>query len=245
MKRSLGAAFLVVLMACGSVRADEQAAKATLDKAIKALGGEARLSKNKAFTMKGKGTLLIDGDDIPISFQTTARGIEQYRSTYEGEIGGEKFTGATVIDGSKGWRKLGDDVEKLEGKSLDDEKRNAYLDVVPVLLTLLKGKGFKVDSAEEEKAATGIRATGPDGKEFTIRFDKESGLPIRLSGMVVDDEGAEFTQETTFEEYREFDGIRVATKSSVKKDGERYFEVEGMEFKVLNPVDTDTFAEPK
>jgi hypothetical protein len=46
------------------------------------------------------------------------------------------------------------------------------------------------------------------------------------------------------EDYREFEGIKVATKSSSKKDGERYVEVDGMEFKVLDKVEPDTFAEP-
>ena len=37
----------------------------------------------------------------------------------------------------------------------------------------------KLDLAAEEKATSGIRATGPDGKDFTIRFDKESGFRTR------------------------------------------------------------------
>jgi hypothetical protein len=245
MNRLLSAAFVVVLMGCGSAKADEHAARAILDKAIKAMGGEERLSRIKACTVKGKGTIVVDGDDVPFTFQTTARGIEQYRSTYEGMAGGEKFTGAIVIDGNKGWRKHNDQVENLEGKELENEKRKAYLDVVPVLLTLLKGKGFKLASAEEDKTTTGIRATGPDGKEFTIRFDKDSGLPIRMSGEVVDESGDEFTQETTFEDYREFDGIKVAIRSSIKKDGERYIEVEEMAFKAIDAVKPGTFAEPQ
>jgi hypothetical protein len=245
MNRLLGAMFLVGLTACGSAKADERAAIVILDKAIKAMGGEERLSRIKAFTFKGKGTIVFDGDDVPISFQATAMGIDRYRETYEGMAGGEKFTGAIVIDGDKGWRKENDQVEKLEGEKLEHAKRNAYLDVVPILLTLLKGKGFQLDSAEEDKTTTGIRAKGPDGREFTIRFDKESGLPARLSGDVVDEDGEEFTEEMTFEDYREFDGIKVATRSSIKKDGERYIEVEEMEFKAIDEVKPDAFAEPK
>ena len=245
MNRLLGAAFLAGLIACGSAKCDEQAAKPILDKAIKAMGGEERLSKIKAFTVKGKGTVVVDGDDVPFTFQTTAKGIDQYRSTFEITAGGEKFTGGIVLDGDKGWRKQNDQVEKLEGKELDDEKRKAYIDVVPILLTLLKGKGFQLDSAEEDKTTTGIRAKGPEGKDFMIRFDKESGLPVRLSGEVVDDEGDEFTEEVSFEDYREFGGIKVATRSSIKKDGERYIEVEQMEFKAIDEVNPDTFAEPK
>jgi hypothetical protein len=88
-------------------------------------------------------------------------------------------------------------------------------------------------------------STGPDGKDFSIRLDKDSGPPISLKGNVVDAEGREFTQETTFEEYREFHGIKVATKLSIKKDGQRYIEVDGMELEVLDKVESDTFAEPK
>jgi hypothetical protein len=245
MNRFLVAAFLVVLTAYGSAKADEQTAKAILDKAIKAMGGEEKLSRIKAFTVKGKGTVVVDGDDLPFTYETIAKGIDQYRSTYEGMAGGEKFTGANVIDGDKGWRKRDDQVDKLEGKELDQEKRNAYLDVVPVLLTLLKGKGFKLDSAESDSSTTGIRVTGPEGKEFTIRFDKDSSLPIRLSGEAVDDQGDEFTQETTFEGYKEFDGIKVATKAIIKKDGERFVEIEELEFKAIDEVKPDSFAEPK
>src|SRR5690349_10045994 len=128
MNRLLSATIVVVLMGCGSAKADESAARAILDKAIKAMGGEEKLSGIKAVIVKGKGTIVLDGDDVPFTFQTTARGIEQYRTTYEGMAGGEKFTGATVIDGDKGWRKHNDEVEKLEGQELADEKRNAYLD---------------------------------------------------------------------------------------------------------------------
>ena len=70
-------------------------------------------------------------------------------------------------------------------------------------------------------------------------------MPTRISGKVVDAEGKEFTQDATFENYREFEGIKVATKSSIKKDGERYIEAEGMELKLLDKVESDTFAEPK
>src|SRR5689334_13594906 len=124
MKWLLSATIVVVLMGCGSANADESAARAILDKAIKAIGGEEKLSRIKAFTVKGKGTIVFDGDDVPFTFQTTARGIEQYRSTYEGMAGGEDFTGATVIDRDKGWRKHNDQIEKLEGEELANEKRN-------------------------------------------------------------------------------------------------------------------------
>lgn len=251
MLRFSGAA-LVGLFAVGLVgpaRADEQAAKAIVDKAIKAMGGEERLAKVKAFSEKGKGTILFEGFELAFTFETTAKGRDQYRATYEGESNGEKFSGATVLDGDKGWKKVNDNTEELTGEKLANEKRNAYLDVTPVLLAPLKGKGFKLDSAGDEtvdgKPAVAVRVTGPDGKEFTLSFDKESGLPVKLNARVVDYDGTEYTQDTSFEDYRDFDGIKVATRSRIKKNGERYIEVEGVEFKVIDEVPPATFAEPK
>ena len=64
MARFLGMVFVAVLVfGLGSATraADDKEAKAILDKAIKALGGEEKLSKVKAATWKGKGTNQIDG----------------------------------------------------------------------------------------------------------------------------------------------------------------------------------------
>ena len=249
MKRFLGAALVAAVAACGTSRADEAAAKAVVDKAIKAMGGEEKLSKIKAFSTKGKGTIVVDGGEIAFTFETTAKGLGQFRSSFEGEVGGAKFSGATVIDGGKGWRKLDADVKKMEGDELGHEKRNAYLEVTPVLPVLLNGKGFKLDLVGDEKVdgkpATAVRVTGPDGKDFTLYFDKMTDLPIKLNGRVVDYEGKEFTQDSTFEDYKDFNGVKVATKSKSLKNGAKFVDVDGVEFKPLDDVDPDTFAEPK
>jgi len=231
------------------VAAGEEEARAVVDKAIKAMGGEEKLSKVRAVSTKGRGTITIEGNDIDFTYETTARGIAQYRSTFEGESDGKTFRGATVLDGDKGWRKFNDDTQVLEGEMLANEKRNAYLEIGPTLLLPLKGKGFKLDLVGEEpvdgKPATAVRATGPDGKDFTIHFDKESRLPIKVSGRVVDWEGDEYTQDTWLDDYKDFDGIKVAMKSRVKKDGANYIKSETTDFKVLDDVAPDTFAEPK
>ena len=230
-------------------RADEAEAKATIDKAIKAMGGEEKLSAIKAFSAKGKGKVTLDGNDIDFTFEMTAQGIDKYRSTYEIEVEGKTFEGETVLDGDKGWKKQEGEVKKLDGESLAQEKRNAYLDVVPILMVPLKGKGFKVVSMGDEKIgekpAAVVRVTGPEGKEFTLYFDKESGLPVKMSGVVADEEGKEDTHETTFEDYKESGGIKVATRSRVKRGGKRYIEVDGMEFKALGEVEPGTFDRPK
>ena len=86
--------------------------------------------------------------------------------------------------------------------------------------------------------------TTPDGKEFTLYFDKESGLPVKLVAKVVGFGGEEFTQETTYKDYKDFDGIKKATKVDSKRDGEDFTKSEVTEFKVLEKVDPKAFSEP-
>jgi hypothetical protein len=154
-----------------------------------------------------------------------------------------------VVDGDKAWKKVEQEAKKLDGDELANEKRNAYLDIAPTLLVPLKGQGFKLDSAPEEKvgekSAAVVRVTAPDGKDFTLSFDKETGLPLKISGQVADDDGQVDLQETTLEDYKEFEGIKIATRSHIKRSGKRFIEIEVNEFKTLPEVEPGTFAEPK
>ena len=188
MRRILPATLLLALTAgvTAPALADEKEAKATIDKAIQAMGGEEKLSAIKAFSAKGKGQITLDGNDLDFTFEMTTQGNDKYRSTYEVDAGGTKFEGGTVLDGEKGWRKQEGEVKKLGGKELALEKRNAYLDVVPILMVPLKGKDFKLESAADDKvggmAVAVVRVTGPEGKDFTLYFDKVSWLPVKMSG---------------------------------------------------------------
>jgi hypothetical protein len=251
MKRFFGAVFITALaFGLGSpVRADDKDATAIVDKAIKAMGGEEKLSKAKAFSWKAKGKMTLGGNESDMTAQVTVQGLDQLRQEFEGKFGDNKVQGVFVLDGDKGWRKFGDMGVELDKNGLANQKRAVYLQVVPTTLVQLKGKGFKMEMGGEEKVggkpAVALKATGPDGKEFTLFFDKESSLPVKLVAKVAGFQGGEVTQETTYGDYKEFDGIKKATKIDTKRDGEKFQELEITEFKVLDKVDPKTFNEPK
>jgi hypothetical protein len=251
MKRFLGAVIVTLFASTlgSSARADDQDAKAVVDKGIKALGGEEKLGKAGAFSWKNKGTISFNENENKFNSSVIVQGLDHYRSEFEGEFNGNAVKGVTVLVGDKGWRKFGDNLMDMETEAIANEKRNIYLQLVPATLVPLKGKGFKVESAGEEKVggkpAAAVKVTAPDGKDFTICFDKESGLPVKQVAKVVGFGGNEFTQETTFADYKDFDGIKKATKVENKRDGERFLDVQVTEFKALDKVSPDTFAEPK
>jgi len=247
MRWYIGASLATVLLFVPSVpaRADDQEAKSILDKAITALGGEEKLSKATAFSWKAKSTRTFNGEEREFNDQVTIKGLDHHRR----EFGSDDFRGVMILAGDKGWRRFGDNSSELDGDNLANEKRNLYLQVIPITLVALKGNGFKYEKAGDEKVgdkpAAVLKVTGPDGKDFTLCFDKESGLPVKQVAKVVDFRGQEYTAETSFADYKDFDGIKKATKVEVKRDGEKFQVMNITEFKVVDKVDPETFTEPK
>jgi hypothetical protein len=247
MKRLLGAALAAALLT-GPALADDKGATAVLDKAIAALGGAEALAKAGTATWKGKGTITFGDNDSPIKTVATLQGLDRHRAEFEGTFNGEEVKGVTVIAGDKGWRKFGDNLVEIEGDDLANEKRRAYLLAAAMVLPL-KGKGFKVESVADDKVgdrpAVAIKFTGPDGKDFTLAFDKESGLPVRLVATVKGFQGEDFTQETSYSDYKDFGGVKRATKVESRRDGMKFVAVEVSDFKALDAVPPGTFDEPK
>jgi hypothetical protein len=235
----------------GSARAaDDKEANAILDKAIQALGGAEKLSKVKAATWKGRGTINFGGGDSEFTNKTTVQGLDHSRGEFEGEFGGNKIKGVTVLAGNKGWRKIGDMEAAFDKDEVANARRTAYLQVIPITLVALKDKPFTVKVAKEKKVAdkpaVGLEITGPDGKPFTLYFDKESGLLVEQVARVAGFMGAgEVDQVTTFSDYKEMGGIKKATKIKATRDGAKFLEQEITDFRVLDKVDPKTFEEPK
>jgi hypothetical protein len=250
MARCIAAAVVTVLLLGGGGRAADEKSNAILDKAIKALGGEEKLSKIKAVTWKTKGTISLMGGDNPITTTATMQGLDHLRQEFEGDFGGNKIQGVTVVAGDKGWRKFGDNTMDLDKEALANQKRAGYLTLTPILILPLKGKDFKAEVIADEKIgdkpAAGLKVTAPDGKDFKIYFDKESGLPVRTVAQVVGFMGEDFTLQTNYSDYKEMGGIKKATKVSAKRDGEKFQDQEITEFKALDkPVDAKTFTQPE
>lgn len=240
----------IVLVVASPACAD---ADAIINKGIEALGGEARLAKAQATIRKVRGTyLLSDGNTIEFKGEQTTEGLDRMRSTFEEAIDGDKFTAITVIDDDKGWRKVGEkEVMEMEEEELAEEKWSAFWQAAPLTLLDLKDSKFKTevvgDVKVDDKPAAGVKVTGTEGKDFTIYFDKKTGLPVKAVADEPDPEspGQEFTQENYYRDYKDFGGIMRAKKIELKHDGKTFIKMELMDFKVLDKVDDKAFAKPE
>jgi len=243
---------LVIVLVCslvGPIRADDKAARAILEKAIKAVGGEERLIKSSAMIWKAKGTFAAGETESGFTGQVIVQGLDHFRSTFEGKFADNPFKVVTVLSGDKGWRKVMDNSVIMDATALASEKQSLYLLITPLTLLPLRGKGFQLEADGEEMvgkvAAVVLKGTGPDGKDFALYFDKKTGFPIKQVAKVTSSMGEEFTQERLYGDYKVFDGIKRPTKIVTKRERQKFVEEEITEFKIVNEVDSATFAEPK
>ena len=144
------------------------------------------------------------------------QGLDHSRSEFEGDFDGNTVKGVTVLNGDKGWRKFGDNPWRWTRRHRQ-RKAQHLPPVIPTTLVPLKGKGFKIESAAEEKVgdkpAAGIKVTGPDGKDFKL-YLRQGERPARQAG----GHGRRFRRRRVhpgddLRDYKDFDGIKKATRS--------------------------------
>jgi hypothetical protein len=228
---------------------DASATSAVIDKAVEALGGKAKLAAIKAATWTSKGTITIGGTDAPFSATLAFAGHDRRRVEFETDFGGNAIKGVVVVNGDKGWRQVNGNTDELTGKDLANEQRNGWREWTAADVLLLKSAPFKTEPAPgadvNGKPSDAVKVTGPSGEPFTVYFDKASGLPVRLTATVTTFSGDDAAEEVTFSDYKDFDGIKKATKVETKHDGQRLLIAEVTKFKVLDKPEAGTFDKPE
>jgi hypothetical protein len=177
--------------------------------------------------------------------RVTMKGLDHWRH----EIRDGSFHVIQVVSGDRGWTKYRGVTRRMMGDELAAHKQGIYLEAIPVTLLPIKAEGFKYRASNDAKVggrpASVLTVTGPDGREFMLYFDNGSGLPVKEVAKMSDMRGQPFVRETTFSDYKEFDGIKKATTVEVKIDDRIEHVLEVTEFKVLDRVAPETFLEQK
>jgi hypothetical protein len=233
-----------VLWLAGPVRGEDTAdAKAIVDKAIKAHGGEEKLSKFKGETWTGRGTYYGMGDGLPFTGHFAVQWPDRFRMEIEGAF-------IVVVDGDKGWTKSGNgDAKEMTKDELAFQKESLYAQQVERLL-VLKEKEFTLVPLEatkvDGKPAVGVKVSHKGHDDIKLYFDRDTNLLVKCERRVKASEQGfkEVTQETFFKDWKDVDGIKVVQKVVDKRDDKPYVEEEVSDVKYLEKVEAKLFGKP-
>jgi hypothetical protein len=248
--------FCFALLVAGPVRADDKAElKAVIDKAVKAHGGEANLLKYKASSWKGKGKVHVMGG-IDWTGEWYEVNDAKLRFSLDMEVMGMALKTVQVINDDKGWLKVtvgGNDVLDMEmtKEMIDEAKEEFYAGrIMSMRAFAAKDKGLELSPLGEVKVngkpCIGIRVASKDRRDVMLFLDKETHLVAKAEHRIKDFEagGEEKNQEYFFNDYKELDGVKEATRFAMHRDGKPFLEAEVSEFKHLDKLDDALFQKP-
>lgn len=242
--------FIVLLATCFAFAAPATAADPSpeeiIDAAIKATGGADAIAKQKRMTWAESGTYYGQGTAQPYS----SKYAYQFPDKFRMEITGV-FT--IVVDGDKGWISSMGSVMELDDEQLAEQKEQLYSTRVSMLTPLKenKDKQFTLAAAGEgkvgDRATVAVKVSSKGHRDVTLSFDKETHLLAKVETVVKSDElgGKEVDQAVTPSDYKDFGGLKVATKYVVTRDGEKFVEAEMTDAKFVDKHDDGAFAKPE
>jgi hypothetical protein len=210
----------------------EEAPRAVIERAVKALGGEEVLKRRVGVRMKLKGKFFISPDgpaqEFPLEGETLTQPGPRSRLTFHIDLLGNKVDAIIVLDGAKSWQSSYGRVRDLGPEERKSMGLSTYADRVTSLLPLLKDKDFTLAALGEEKVegrpAVGVKVSSKDRPDVRLHFDRESSLLVKYAyRSQAPGEVMERLHETILGDYRRLDHTaadeRVLKAAKVGTDG--------------------------
>jgi hypothetical protein len=231
-----------VSMCAGLARSqDAKDPRAVIDRAIKAMGGEEKLKKHQASTWTEKGTYYGMGDGLPFTGNYAVQWPDKFKMEIEGV-----FT--IVFNKDKCWIKNGGETKELDKEETARQASDHRAGWVTTLLPL-KDKAFKLttigDAEVEKTPAVGVRVTREGYPDVSLYFDKKSGRLIKSAHRSFSQENKkEVNAEMYYKDYKEMDGVQVATHLILKHDGKLFVEANVTDVRAMGKLDASMFQKP-
>jgi hypothetical protein len=250
MRRLVGVWCVAAVLGGGAARGDEETeVRAVLDRAIAAHGGAETLARYTAATMKIRG-LLHNGRGEACDFSgVTAAAPRKLRVEVYLTVLGRDHRTVQILNGNRGWVARNDEVQPMSKEQLEEEQEHLHAGAVSHLIDL-RDKRYRLSSLGEGtvygREAVGVRVRHKGRRDVNLYFDKATGLLLRTECLVkdLDSGGRELVVETLYDDYRPVEGVQVAHRFIIRRDGRLYVQSQAVEVKVGEKPDDRLFARP-
>jgi predicted Zn finger-like uncharacterized protein len=195
----------------------------------------------------GTGFVYEEGERIPVQHEAVIdwecrRGRWLLRYQYPDET----VTHITVVNGNQGWIKDADETTPMTAAELADWQEELYVGEVESLTPIRKG-GFTLRALGEVKVdgrrARGVAVNAQRRPEVKLYFDKESALLVKTERRRREEKGV-VTEETFHSDYKALQGVKIAMKVVVKRNGKLDSEFTTTDFQYLDRLDEGVFQKP-
>jgi hypothetical protein len=245
-------ALSLVLLPPGAGRAQDaaqDAARAVIEQAIKAHGGEERLSRHRADRVKFKGNLFVN-EKVPAPFvaELTVQLPSQFKMVMETNPGGDKHTIVQILNGDKVTTMVDGKVEKTDPAALAELRDMQESDRAVRLVPLLHDRTYELalleDTKVNDRPAATVRVLGRGRKEFRLYFDRELGLLVKFEHLLDDGSGKQVRHERYFGDFKDVGGYKRPFKVIAFRDQRKLMEADILDVKYYDKIDDSEFTKP-
>jgi hypothetical protein len=194
----------VLLLASGSLRAEDDP-KAIVERAIKAVGGEAVLARAGSCEMKIEGVI---ESDVRLPFHAVAlvQMPDQFKHVMEYQRNGRTVTQVQMFHGNTIAIRIDNHPLGIDAGLQAALLRGRFADTL-TQLTVLKAKEIQLTGLGESKVAgkpvVGVKVTAPGRPEVQVFFDRETGLLVKTEHRQLDPRTREdVVQEVYYRDYK-------------------------------------------
>lgn len=246
------AAIVCSVAAAASTRADDLAfCRELLDKSSRALGGEDKLLKLGTSTWKTKGKIVTNENaEVTFTDDWHYRTIDKkFRVDMDASVQGGSIRATFVFSGDNGWMKVSNnpktvDIPKEYAAAI---REGIHAARVVHRLPTLKDKAIELSPLGElrigDRDAVGLRVIHKGHPDLSLFFDKQTHLPIKCEIRVTEGE-QQMGYEFLYEDYKDFDGLKLYSKLIFKRDGKVFLESELSDLKPQEKLDDSLFDKP-
>jgi zinc protease len=211
--------------------AEETSVKALIDRAIRAKGGLRTLRSIRTMKAVATVSVLEGGQRVDVPTTTSIRYPGSFRLDAETPNG----LLTQVFDNGEYWVKDARGVRTMAPGIGEQLRGNIQRDALTLLLALADGT-VSATRAPDEKAAAGtlpaVQVAGGGMPPVVLVFDPETALIVRQRYQT---SGSQMEED--YEDYRSVNGVQIAFKASVRRNGEMVLEraVRSVEMNVALP----------
>ena len=224
---------------------DDPKARAVIKRAVKAAGGAAKLKSQTKMDVTDEGTFYGMGEGVPYEGRFTFDWPNRFRMEIV-----NVFTMVSTPDSV--WVESGGNVIDVEGDPLRYSRQETEGAYVGTLIPLIKpNPKYKLSVFGEEEingeTCDGVNVERENGPLITMFFSQKTGLLLKYQTVVHAAEKGyeEVTEETYYSNFKDFDGVRIPMKATIKRDGEKYVVSNVTSVKFPKELDAELFAKPK
>jgi putative sterol carrier protein len=250
MRKTLGAALMawwVLGGLPGGHAREPSGARALVDRAIRAAGGEARLERFKAATWKARGARHEMNRTVTFTGEFAAQMPDRTRAAVEGEANGQTFKIVFVLKGDQGWIQVNGNTSELTEEQLTEEKEDLYAENLTRLVPL-KEPGVRLTLLQEMPVnghdAVGLQVSRKNHRDIQLYFDKQNGLLVKKARTVKGLAGKDVTEETLYAGYKDFGGLQIPTHVTITRNGKPFAETETSDYQLAEKLEDSLFEKP-